>query len=79
MEHNIFYEDKDVEVKLLGGEGMDDFLSDAKEKVQKKSSSNKKTKSEAKKGPIEFDPDLCRGGYYPYYGLRDHYDLCLEE
>jgi len=76
MEHNIFYEDKDVEVKLLGGEGMDDFLSDAKEKVQKKSSSNKKTKPETKKAQVEeVDPDLCRGGYYPYYGFRDYYNL----
>jgi len=35
MQRNILYEDKDVEVKLLGGEGMDAFLADAKKKVQK--------------------------------------------
>ena len=36
MERNILYEDKEVDVRLLNDEDMDEFLSDAKEKVKKK-------------------------------------------
>jgi len=35
MERNVLYEDKDVEVMLIGGDGMEEFLADTKEKVQK--------------------------------------------
>jgi len=35
MARNVLYEDDDIEVKLFGDEGMDVFLADAKEKVQK--------------------------------------------
>ena len=74
MEKNILYEDKDVTVKLLGGEDMDIFLSDAREKVQ-----NKKKKSETKnqeKEQIEFVPDLAEYNYFPYshFGFNDFYD-----
>ena len=46
MAHNILYEDADVDVKLLGDDGMDEFLADAKEKVQKYA--NKKAKGGSK-------------------------------
>ena len=35
MAQNVLYEDADVEVKLVGDDGMVEFLADAKEKVQK--------------------------------------------
>ncbi|MCL2698152.1 MAG: hypothetical protein FWE74_08740 [Oscillospiraceae bacterium] len=44
MQRNILYEDKDVEVRIIGQEGMDVFLADAREKVQKRGN-----KSTAKK------------------------------
>ena len=37
MARNVLYEDSDVEVKLLNGEDMDEFLADAKAKVTKPS------------------------------------------
>jgi len=75
MEKNILYEDKDVDVKLLGGEGMDKFLENAREKVQKKTF-GKKTKAEAKKGSAEdFDPELVRYGGYSYCTPFDSSDL----
>jgi len=37
MARNILYENKDVAVQLLGGDSMDEFLTDAREKVRKKS------------------------------------------
>jgi hypothetical protein len=45
MASNILYENKDIEVKLLMGEGMEDFLTDAREKVQKRSEVRKPKKS----------------------------------
>jgi hypothetical protein len=45
MARNILFEDDDVTVQLLGDEGMDNFLADAREKVQKKSYSGKKTRA----------------------------------
>jgi len=35
MERNVLYEDKDVDVMMIGDDGMEEFLADAKEKVQK--------------------------------------------
>ena len=71
MERNILYEDKDIDVKLLGSEGMDGFLSEAKENVQKKTFPNKKNKGKEK---VEIDTDLAEFGYYPY-NRHDPYDL----
>jgi len=71
MKRNILYEDNDVDVKLIGDESMDDFLTDAKEKVQK--SSCKKGKNETKK-PSVFDADVDDFDYYSQYNLYDpHY------
>ena len=80
MEQNVLYEDNDVTVKLLGGEGMDDFLADAREKVQKKvhSFGVKKNKTEKEKQEhVEFESDFATHGRYPYsnYGMYDLYDL----
>ena len=49
MAQNVLYEDKDVEVKLLNGEDMDNFLADAQVKVTKPS--NKTTAKKTKPGP----------------------------
>ena len=49
MQRNILYEDDDVEVKLICSEDIDEFLSDAREKVQKKSYNCKKYKADVKK------------------------------
>ena len=46
MENNILYEDDDVELRFMGEENTDEFLSDAKEKVQKKTHNNKNKKQE---------------------------------
>ena len=35
MANNVLYEDGDVTVKILGDDSLDDFLADAREKVQK--------------------------------------------
>jgi hypothetical protein len=45
MANNVLYENNDVEVKLLMSDGVDDFLVDAKEKVQKRSAVKKSKKS----------------------------------
>jgi len=52
MEKNILYENKDVDVMMISDEGMDAFLADAKEKVQKpvtkKSQSGSKKQKESR-------------------------------
>lgn len=89
MDKNILYEDKDIEVKLTGNNGLNDFMADAKEKVQKfsakknKAETNKRENAKAPKNLQDykrenFDPDLAEFGYYPFshYGdFRDAYDL----
>ena len=69
MKRNILYEDNDVDVKLLGDESMDAFLTDAREKVQK--SGCKRNKNETKKHH-EFEDEL---DYYPQYNIYDQYYL----
>ena len=52
MAQNILYEDKDVNVKLIGDDDMDEFLVDAKKKVQKpgcKTNQPRKTRPGSKK------------------------------
>ena len=67
MANNILYEDKDVEVKLLVDEGMDEFLTDAKEKVQKRSAlkSTKKTRKEERLEQIKLQEYFDEFGSYP--------------
>ena len=74
MERNILYENKDVDVKLLGNDDADVFLADAREKVQKKSFGAGKTKK-SKKDKTEFDADRAEFGYYSYNRNHDLYDL----
>ena len=77
MAKNVLYEDKDVEVMLLGGDDTDGFLADAREKVQKKTHI-KKNKSEAKNQSGEqlaLGADFDVFGDYMYHGLYDPYDL----
>ena len=72
MSRNILYEDKDVEVKLLTEEGVDDFLNDAREKVQKRN--HVKTKKKSKKPKqLDFDEELEEYDCFPYsrYNVRD--------
>ncbi|MCL2637904.1 MAG: hypothetical protein FWD48_05975 [Oscillospiraceae bacterium] len=56
MQRNILYEDKDVEVRIMGEEGMDIFLADAKEKVQKRG--NKKLVQKPRKTNFPEDEEL---------------------
>ena len=49
MSRNILYEDGDVDVRLLGGEGMEEFLADARGKVQKKAHKSKTHETAVKK------------------------------
>jgi len=45
MKNNILYENNDIEIKLLTSDGVDDFLSDAHEKVRKTNYAKHKKKS----------------------------------
>jgi len=76
MSKNVLYEDKDVDVRLLADDGMDEFLTDAKKKVQKKSFKKRKGGSKTPKiEQVEFDADLAEFEYYPYGRVNDPYDL----
>ena len=68
MKNNILYEDKDVEVKQFGGDGMDEFLADAKSKVQKVSNraNFQKNKTGAKS---HIDDQLALALEADFYGL----------
>jgi len=67
MANNVLYEDKDVEVKLLIEEGMDDFLTDAKEKVQKRAAIRKpkKSKKQERLEQIQLQEYFDEFGVYP--------------
>jgi hypothetical protein len=70
MSQNILYENKDIDVKLLMGEGMEDFLTDVRAKVQKHSAVKKpkKPRKQKKSEPIQFDENMIEFGEsdYPY-------------
>ena len=70
MTHNIFYEDADIEVKLLGGDDVDEFLADAKEKVTKPVSKFKVTSSSTKPVSMTQQEDT-----KSMLDLHDPYDL----
>jgi len=53
MARNVLYEDNDVEICLHGGEGMEEFLADAKEKVQKPVTKKHKSNTKARRPSIE--------------------------
>lgn len=76
MARNVLYEDKDVEVRLLGSEDMDCFLTDAKTKVQKyiykKGRNGAKNQKAAQLG-LCGQPEDYEG--YPLFEMYDPYDL----
>jgi hypothetical protein len=76
MQHNVLYEDRDIEVYLLDNEDMDDFMVDAVDKVQKRSHSNKRHAEKDKGGEQEvlLDEAAELDGYMQF-GLCDQYDL----
>ena len=79
MARNILYEDKDVDVKLLSGEDLADFLAYAKTKVQKRGYKTFKSGSKKSKGKANVT-DADYAGYdhdsiyemYGVYGFRGH-------
>jgi len=75
MAHNILYENKDIDVKLLIEDGMDEFLTDAREKVQKRvvPSQNPNPKKNPKL-PKSHIPDF--HGFHDYYDLGGEYFPC---
>ena len=78
MARNVLYEDKDVDVRLFGGESMDEFLDDARAKVQKKTHRVKKSNGEAKNqsaSQLALGADFDMFGDYTYHGMYDQFDL----
>jgi len=74
MAYNILYEDKNVSVKIIGDESLDEFLADAEEKVQKQKPAAYRVKPYKGKGAKHEPHDSIWD--YPYgYGLHDYYDL----
>jgi len=74
MSRNILYENNDVEVKLLGGEGLDAFLADAKSKVKK--TGHKKGKRGTKDrsaNPLGIEDDFDEFENYRQYSLYGAY------
>jgi len=74
MSRNILYENNDVEVKLLGGEGLDAFLADAKSKVKK--TGHKKGKRGTKdrsSNPLGIGDDFDEFENYRQYSLYGAY------
>jgi hypothetical protein len=80
MANNVMYGDVDITVKLMGDASLDDFLADAKSKVQKKKAPVYKLRGKKPKGEADTDDEprlplwnrvySCGG-----YGLYDHYNL----
>ena len=77
MEKNVLYEDKDVDVKLTAGEGMDAFLADAKAKVQKPAYKKNKNGDKNQKGEQLglLSDDFDELEFYRQHGLYDPYEL----
>jgi len=77
MQRNILYEDKDVEVKLLGNDGLDVFLADAKVKVQKishkKGKHGSKNPKTAQADQLDIDDEFEGFGSYRQYGVYGSY------
>ena len=74
MQHNVLYENNDVEVKLLGDDMVDLFLADAKTKIKKVG--HKKGKHLLKnKGvkQLEFEEEYPGFGTYRQYGIYEPY------
>jgi len=75
MQYNILYEDKDVEVKLLGNDDLDEFITDAKTKV-KKAATHKRGKhwpKTKKAEQLELEEDYQELGLYRQFGIYEPY------
>ena len=70
MSQNILYENKDIEVRLSMSDGMEDFLTNARTKVQKRNAFKKprKTKKQQRLEQIQLEEHLAEFGDsdYPY-------------
>jgi len=80
MAKNVLYEDKDVDVRLAGADGMDEFLADAKEKVQKpgykKTKGGTKNQKNEQLGLLGDDfEDFDELEFYRQFGMYDRYEL----
>jgi len=74
MARNVLYEDNDVKVMMIGGEGMEKFLADAKEKVQKFDSKKSKDKDK-KQNKFDADMEFENFDYYRQYGMYEQYGM----
>jgi len=83
MKRNILYENKDIDVKLLGNEDMDIFLADAQKKVQKfihkPISTSKKHKVKTRKHKsknFQYSGDISEfDELEDYFDYQSQYDL----
>lgn len=76
MVQNIMYENKDIDVQLMCSEDVETFLTDAREKVQKKLN-HKKNENQSPKNQAAFDAELAAFGCCHYFedDFYDPYDL----
>jgi len=75
MQRNVLYEDKDVEVQLLGAEGLDEFLADAKEKVKKAFPKGKPKQTPKRyKGKYLDQMDVFDEAAFHKFGMYGFYD-----
>jgi hypothetical protein len=69
MQRNILYENKDVEVRIIGEEGMDIFLAEAREKVQKRGSKKPEKKPRKTNFPEHEEFPFSRCEMYDLFGM----------
>ena len=75
MENNILYDDKDVTVKIIGDDSLDEFLVDAEKKVQKKKAVACRVKAHKEKKEVPEPQRPLWDRPHGYGGLYDYYDL----
>ena len=75
MENNILYDDGDVTVKIIGDDSLEDFLADAKQKVQKKKAAAIRVKPAKSKAKNEDQIPLWDRLYGYGYGACDPFEL----
>jgi len=69
MANNILYEADDVEIMLIGTEGMDEFLAEAQNKVKKAGGKQNKRKDSSQIYLADFDEDEDYNRMYDLYCL----------
>ena len=74
MENNILYDDKDVTVRIIGADSLEDFLADAEKKVQKKKPAACRVKPKKEKEGVQ-EPLIPLWNRLHGYGLYDPYEL----